>query len=91
MNRSGAFGAVQYSSMAAAHAEVRSRARGKGHRAPARMMFERFTEKAIKVVMLAQEEARRLGEFYPAPVLLSSDRVAIWKLAVGSAMCKRWS
>jgi hypothetical protein len=25
-------------------------------------MFERFTEKAIKVVMLAQEEARRLGE-----------------------------
>ena len=27
----------------------------------ARMMFERFTEKAIKVVMLAQEEARRLG------------------------------
>ncbi|KAK9823819.1 hypothetical protein WJX72_005723 [[Myrmecia] bisecta] len=25
------------------------------------MMFERFTEKAIKVVMLAQEEARRLG------------------------------
>lgn len=29
--------------------------------APTRMMFERFTEKAIKVVMLAQEEARRLG------------------------------
>merc|ERR1719262_1738796 len=28
---------------------------------PANMMFERFTEKAIKVVMLAQEEARRLG------------------------------
>ena len=28
---------------------------------PTRMMFERFTEKAIKVVMLAQEEARRLG------------------------------
>jgi ATP-dependent Clp protease ATP-binding subunit ClpA len=25
------------------------------------MMFERFTEKAIKVVMLAQEESRRLG------------------------------
>lgn len=25
------------------------------------MMFEKFTEKAIKVVMLAQEEARRLG------------------------------
>ena len=26
-----------------------------------KIMFERFTEKAIKVVMLAQEEARRLG------------------------------
>lgn len=26
-----------------------------------RAMFERFTEKAIKVVMLSQEEARRLG------------------------------
>lgn len=26
-----------------------------------RIMFERFTEKAIKVIMLAQEEARRLG------------------------------
>ena len=24
-------------------------------------MFERFTEKAIKVIMLAKEEARRLG------------------------------
>jgi ATP-dependent Clp protease ATP-binding subunit ClpC len=30
-------------------------------RARTSMMFERFTEKAIKVVMLAQEEARRLG------------------------------
>ena len=28
---------------------------------PAQPMFERFTEKAIKVIMLAQEEARRLG------------------------------
>jgi len=30
-------------------------------RVATRAMFERFTEKAIKVVMLAQEEARRLG------------------------------
>ena len=30
-------------------------------RSTTKMMFERFTEKAIKVVMLAQEEARRLG------------------------------
>eukprot|EP00803_Ostreobium_quekettii_P005856 evm.model.scf_2902.1 EVM.evm.TU.scf_2902.1 scf_2902:2100-9657(+) len=32
-----------------------------GIRRVTQMMFERFTEKAIKVVMLAQEEARRLG------------------------------
>jgi ATP-dependent Clp protease ATP-binding subunit ClpC len=32
-----------------------------GTRKPTTMMFERFTEKAIKVVMLAQEESRRLG------------------------------
>ncbi|CAA0807107.1 Chaperone protein ClpC1- chloroplastic [Striga hermonthica] len=29
--------------------------------APPRAMFERFTEKAIKVIMLSQDEARRLG------------------------------
>ncbi|CAG9465753.1 unnamed protein product [Pedinophyceae sp. YPF-701] len=34
---------------------------GVSARSTVRMMFERFTEKAIKVVMLAQEEARRLG------------------------------
>merc|ERR1719243_342578 len=35
--------------------------RGLATRGRANMMFERFTEKAIKVVMLAEEEARRLG------------------------------
>lgn len=35
--------------------------RGRGSRCVAKAMFERFTEKAIKVIMLAQEEARRLG------------------------------
>ncbi|KAK6127822.1 hypothetical protein DH2020_038424 [Rehmannia glutinosa] len=35
--------------------------RGKKSRMAPRAMFERFTEKAIKVIMLAQEEARRLG------------------------------
>ncbi|KAF8408479.1 hypothetical protein HHK36_007656 [Tetracentron sinense] len=35
--------------------------RGKASRGVAVAMFERFTEKAIKVIMLAQEEARRLG------------------------------
>ncbi|KAG6686095.1 hypothetical protein I3843_11G001200 [Carya illinoinensis] len=34
---------------------------GRGSRCVAKAMFERFTEKAIKVIMLAQEEARRLG------------------------------
>ncbi|KAI4326096.1 hypothetical protein MLD38_031443 [Melastoma candidum] len=38
-----------------------SSSRGKGSRCVAKAMFERFTEKAIKVIMLAQEEARRLG------------------------------
>jgi len=36
--------------------------RSRGARLVTHAMFERFTEKAIKVVMLAQEEARRLGE-----------------------------
>ena len=35
--------------------------RRKASRCVPRAMFERFTEKAIKVIMLAQEEARRLG------------------------------
>lgn len=35
--------------------------RGRKLRMAPRAMFERFTEKAIKVIMLAQEEARRLG------------------------------
>ncbi|XP_064968076.1 chaperone protein ClpC1, chloroplastic [Musa acuminata AAA Group] len=38
-----------------------SYSRGKASRGVAKAMFERFTEKAIKVIMLAQEEARRLG------------------------------
>ncbi|PKA53903.1 ATP-dependent Clp protease ATP-binding subunit clpA like CD4B, chloroplastic [Apostasia shenzhenica] len=35
--------------------------KGKASRGAVVAMFERFTEKAIKVIMLAQEEARRLG------------------------------
>ncbi|ONM17902.1 Double Clp-N motif-containing P-loop nucleoside triphosphate hydrolase superfamily protein [Zea mays] len=38
-----------------------ARPRGSASRGVVRAMFERFTEKAIKVIMLAQEEARRLG------------------------------
>jgi len=35
--------------------------KGNGNISSHTFMFERFTEKAIKVIMLAQEEARRLG------------------------------
>jgi len=38
-----------------------SACRGRATRCVPKAMFERFTEKAIKVIMLAQEEARRLG------------------------------
>ena len=38
-----------------------SRPRGSASRGVVRVMFEHYTEKAIKVIMLAQEEARRLG------------------------------
>ncbi|KAH7543618.1 chaperone protein ClpC, chloroplastic isoform X2 [Ziziphus jujuba] len=40
---------------------ISSRRRQRASRAVPKAMFERFTEKAIKVIMLAQEEARRLG------------------------------
>lgn len=42
-------------------AVARAGVRGDVAKGTTSMMFERFTEKAIKVVMLAQEEARRLG------------------------------
>ena len=43
-------------------------------------MFERFTEKAIKVIMLAQEEARRLGHNFVGTeqILLRSYRRRNW-------------
>lgn len=40
---------------------IHSTKRPKPGRCQPKAMFERFTEKAIKVIMLAQEEARRLG------------------------------
>ncbi|GKA87288.1 ATP-dependent Clp protease ATP-binding subunit ClpA homolog CD4B, chloroplastic-like protein, partial [Tanacetum coccineum] len=49
-----------YSKVAAA-TSVR---RPKPSRIVPKAMFERFTEKAIKVIMLAQEEARRLGHHF---------------------------
>ncbi|CAD6263919.1 unnamed protein product [Miscanthus lutarioriparius] len=47
------FGSIVASQIARPH--------GSASRGVVRAMFERFTEKAIKVIMLAQEEARRLG------------------------------
>lgn len=40
---------------------ISSSRRARATRCIPKAMFERFTEKAIKVIMLAQEEARRLG------------------------------
>ncbi|GAA0148679.1 chaperone [Lithospermum erythrorhizon] len=42
-------------------ATVTSIGRRRGNRIAPKAMFERFTEKAIKVIMLSQEEAKRLG------------------------------
>jgi ATP-dependent Clp protease ATP-binding subunit ClpC len=56
-----------FSSVVAAALDVKRRQYGgpwttpAGKRGVVTAMFERFTEKAIKVIMLAQEEARRLG------------------------------
>ncbi|RID58340.1 hypothetical protein BRARA_F01646 [Brassica rapa] len=41
--------------------QMSSSRREKASRGVTKAMFERFTEKAIKVIMLSQEEARRLG------------------------------
>lgn len=54
-------GSPQTLQQAVGKAVRRSRGRTTSAVRVTRMMFERFTEKAIKVVMLAQEEARRLG------------------------------
>ncbi|GMH15353.1 hypothetical protein Nepgr_017194 [Nepenthes gracilis] len=57
LDRTGYYGQDFYSKMRA----VISVRKGTASRGVIRAMFERFTEKAIKVIMLAQEEARRLG------------------------------
>ncbi len=43
-------------------------------------MFERFTEQAIKAIMLAQEEARRLGHNFVGTeqILLGTRRRRHW-------------
>jgi ATP-dependent Clp protease ATP-binding subunit ClpC len=44
-------------------------------------MFERFTEKAIKVIMLAQEEARRLGHNF-----VSTEQILLGLIGEGSGV-----
>ncbi|MCO5575429.1 hypothetical protein L7F22_029230 [Adiantum nelumboides] len=61
LHRSSFFSGNPSGSFHAAIGKALARPSGKGNRAVVIAMFERFTEKAIKVIMLAQEEARRLG------------------------------
>ena len=64
---SGMVGRTAHQRLLCGHAAVPSlrkaipRVAGRQRVVTTKAMFERFTEKAIKVVMLAQEEARRLG------------------------------
>lgn len=47
-------------------------------------MFERFTEKAIKVIMLAQEEARRLGHNF-----VGTEQILLGLLCEGTGIAAR--
>jgi len=51
-----------------------------------KMMFERFTEKAIKVVMLAQEEARRLGHNF-----VGTEQILLGLIGESTGTCFVWS
>lgn len=63
----------------------RRKRRGTGHKVqPTKMMFERFTEKAIKVVMLAQEEARRLGHNF-----VGTEQILLGCISEGSGIAAK--
>jgi ATP-dependent Clp protease ATP-binding subunit ClpC len=47
-------------------------------------MFERFTEKAIKVIMLAQEEARRLGHNF-----VGTEQILLGLIGEGTGLAAR--
>ncbi len=47
-------------------------------------MFEKFTEKAIKTIMLAQEESRRLGHGF-----VGSEQILLGLIAVGGNL--KWT
>ena len=48
-------------------------------------MFERFTEKAIKVIMLAQEEARRLGHNF-----VGTEQILLGLIGEGTGLQQRY-
>ena len=48
-------------------------------------MFERFTEKAIKVVMLAQEESRRLGHNF-----VGTEQILLGLIGEGAGVEQRF-
>lgn len=47
-------------------------------------MFEKFSEKAIKVMMLAQEESRRLGHNY-----VGSEQILLGLIAEGTGVAAK--
>src|SRR5271154_3929648 len=47
-------------------------------------MFERFTEKSIKVIMLAQEEARRLGHNF-----VGTEQILLGLIGEGTGIAAR--
>ena len=47
-------------------------------------MFERFTEKAIRVIMLAQEEARRLGHNF-----VGTEQILLGLVGEGSGVASK--
>ncbi|EYU21822.1 hypothetical protein ABFS82_09G076700 [Erythranthe guttata] len=69
------------SKVAAAIAPVRQ---GRKSRMAPRAMFERFTEKAIKVIMLAQEEARRLGHNF-----VGTEQILLGLIGEGSGIAAK--
>eukprot|EP00850_Spirogloea_muscicola_P013964 SM000097S24817 [mRNA] locus=s97:526472:533074:+ [translate_table: standard] len=68
----------------------RIRAAGSGSGAARTVaMFERFTEKAIKVVMLAQEEARRLGHNFVGTEQLSTLQILLGLIGEGTGIAAK--
>ena len=47
-------------------------------------MFERFTEKAIRVIMLAQEESRRLGHNF-----VGTEQLLLGLIAEGTGIASK--